>query len=80
MDRSAVELVPAELAVKYKILAVSRNGDTLTVLTSDPLNFYALEDVRQITGMAIKLMLCEARPLSKGDRILLCGAAGTAGG
>lgn len=65
VDRSAVELVPAELAVKYKILAVSRNGDTLTVLTSDPLNFYALEDVRQITGMAIKLMLCEARPLSK---------------
>lgn len=65
VDRSAVELIPAELAVKYKILAVSRNGDTLTVLTSDPLNFYALEDVRQTTGMAIKLMLCEARPLSK---------------
>lgn len=68
VDRSAVELIPAELAVKYKILAVQRNADTLTVLTNDPLDFYAVEDVRQVTGLAVRLMLCEARPLNKAIR------------
>lgn len=65
VDRKAVEMIPAELAVRYKMLAVHRSADTLTVLTNDPLNFYALEDVRQTTGMSIRLMLCETQPLNK---------------
>lgn len=59
VDIQAVQRIPVEMAEKYRMLGIHEDGDTLTVLTNDPLNFYGLEDVRQATGMSLQLMLCE---------------------
>lgn len=68
VDIRAVQKIPAEMAEKYKMLAVEANGDTLTVLTNDPLNFYGLEDVRQTTGMNLQLLLCGGKALDNAIR------------
>ncbi|RHP30279.1 GspE/PulE family protein [Lachnotalea sp. AF33-28] len=61
----AVEKIPRQLAVKYNILAIGIEGRVLTVATNDPLNFYGLEDIRQLTGMELQVLLSELAPLTR---------------
>ncbi|MEG2256653.1 MAG: ATPase, T2SS/T4P/T4SS family [Lachnospiraceae bacterium] len=61
----AVEKIPKQLAIKYNMLPIQTDGQTLTVVTNDPLNFYGLEDIRQLTGQSLKVLLSEAEPLTK---------------
>jgi type IV pilus assembly protein PilB len=61
----AVEKVPKQLAVRYHVLPVDTDGQTLTLVTNDPLNFYGLEDIRQLTGMNQEVQLAELAPLNK---------------
>lgn len=68
VDIRAVQKIPVEMAEKYKMLAVAEDGDTLTVLTNDPLNFYGLEDVRQATGMNLQILLCSGKALDNAIR------------
>ncbi|MCI8948420.1 MAG: type II/IV secretion system protein [Lachnospiraceae bacterium] len=68
VDLEAVMKVPVQAAERYQILPIKMKAGVLTVLTNDPLNFYGLEDIRQITGMDLELCLCESASLSKGIR------------
>lgn len=61
----AVEKIPKQLAEKYEILAVRSSGSALTVLVNDPLNYYALEDIRQLTGQSLEILLVERAPLQQ---------------
>lgn len=65
VDVEAVEKIPRQLAEKYCVLAVAAVGNRLQVVINDPLNFYGLEDVRQITGMELAIFLSEKAPLEK---------------
>lgn len=65
ISMDAVGRIPRQVAEKYCILATQVNGGKLQVVVNDPLNFYALEDVRQITGMELEILLCEKEPLRK---------------
>ena len=51
IDERAVEKIPKQLALKYTVMAVSMEGSGLTVATADPLDLYALEDIRLVTNM-----------------------------
>lgn len=68
VDMEAVRKIPEKTAEKHRMLAVTACGDTLTVLTDDPLNFCGIEEVRQITGMNLELLLCERRTLDSAIR------------
>lgn len=65
VDLVAVEMIPQQLAKKYMILAISSNENVLTVVTNDPLNFYGMEDIRQLTGKDLEILLAEKRPIQK---------------
>lgn len=60
---SAVELVPKVLAEKYCMMAFRVIDNTVFLLVNDPLNFYGIEDIRQIVGMELHICLCEKTPL-----------------
>lgn len=55
----AVSKIPKQLAVKYCLIAVSASHGRLVVAVNDPLNFYAIEDIRQVTNMPLSLVLSE---------------------
>lgn len=57
IDTSTAALVPQTIAEKYKIIPINISEGIITVVTNDPLNFYAQEDVRQLTGHDIKVIL-----------------------
>ncbi len=62
-DINAVEMIPRPLAEKYGILAYQYEDGVLFILTNDPLNFYGIEDVRQVAGTDLHIELCEKQPL-----------------
>ncbi len=52
-----VQLVPEALARKHTLMPVFKIGDTLTVAMEDPLNFFAIDEVRLRTKCAVKTVL-----------------------
>ncbi|MEG0913003.1 MAG: ATPase, T2SS/T4P/T4SS family [Oscillospiraceae bacterium] len=58
VDIDAVQLIPKSIALKYNLIAVRKYEGRLSVVMSDPLNFYAVEDVRQIAGIPLEIFLC----------------------
>ena len=68
VDVTAVEKVPQELAQKYDMLPIAQSGHTLTIAANDPLNYYALEDIRQLTGLEPEIVLAELEPLRRAIR------------
>lgn len=68
VDISAVEKIPREVAQKYDMLPIAQSGRTLTVAANDPLNYYAIEDIRQLTGMEPEIVLAELEPLRRAIR------------
>lgn len=59
VDDTAVSRVPKPILEKYSALPVAVKNGRLTVVMCDPLDFYAQEDIRQIAGMPIDIVLCE---------------------
>ena len=68
VDVTAVEKVPQELAQKYDMLPIAQSARTLTVAANDPLNYYAIEDIRQLTSMEPEIVLAELEPLRRAIR------------
>jgi type IV pilus assembly protein PilB len=56
-DPKVVSLVPERVAKQYNLIPLSRMGDTLTVAVSDPLNIFALDDLKTMTGCNIDTVL-----------------------
>jgi type IV pilus assembly protein PilB len=68
VDMHALGQIPKQVAEKYCVLAIGNEGGRLQVVVNDPLNFYGLEDVKQITGQELVILLCEKSPLEKAIR------------
>ncbi|MDO8662082.1 MAG: GspE/PulE family protein [Candidatus Omnitrophota bacterium] len=56
-DPVVIGLVPERIARLYSVIPISRFGSTITVAISDPLNIFALDDLRTLTGCNIDTVL-----------------------
>ena len=56
-DSEIIQLIPERMARQYNIIPLSRMGNTLTVAMSDPLNIFALDDLKTVTGCSIDTVL-----------------------
>ena len=65
VDLKAVGMIDRELAEKNLLLPVSVKDHNIILVTNDPLNYFALEEVRQQTGCQLKICLSEEAPLKK---------------
>jgi len=55
---SVARSIPAEIALKYKIVPIARIGDLLCVAFAGEVNPKATETVRRATGMRVKAFRC----------------------
>ncbi len=53
IDPSIAKVIPAEIARYYQIMPVSKIGNSLTLAMADPLNIFAIDDVKALTGFEI---------------------------
>ncbi len=51
-----LKLIPYEVAIKYQVMPIGKIGNAITVVTADPLNVVALDDLERLTG-------CEVNPV-----------------
>lgn len=56
-DTDIVNLIPERLAKLYNTIPLSKIGSTITVAMSDPLNVFALDDLTNLTGCNIDIVL-----------------------
>ncbi len=65
LNPDIVKKIPEAAARKYNVIAIEKMGRRLTVATNDPINFYALEDLRVITGCSINTVLATKTALNR---------------
>jgi type IV pilus assembly protein PilB len=53
-DAHSVELIPSEVATKFQVVPVSREGRVLTVAMANPDNIFAIDDIKFITGLEVR--------------------------
>ena len=57
VDPAIIELIPEHIARQYSLAPLSRIGNNLTVAMADPLNVFALDDLKMLTGCDIDIIL-----------------------
>ena len=57
IDLEAAGKIPQNIAFKYTLIPISEENNHLVVAMNDPLDFYAIEDLRLITNMSIDVVL-----------------------
>ncbi|MDP3791827.1 MAG: ATPase, T2SS/T4P/T4SS family [Candidatus Omnitrophota bacterium] len=53
IDPNVIKLIPKKIAKRYQIIPISKMGNTLVVAMVDPLNIFAIDDIKAITGYNI---------------------------
>lgn len=64
-EADIIKLIPEHMARQYIIIPLSRIGNTLTVAVSDPLNIFALDDLKTFTGFNIDTVLSSKDEITK---------------
>ena len=53
IDPEIIKLIPEKLAKQYHVIPVSRMGNNITLCMSDPLNIFAIDDIKALTNYNI---------------------------
>lgn len=54
IDSSMIKFIPFDVAHKYQIFPISKNGATLKLAMTDPSNVFAIDDVKFMTGYEVE--------------------------
>ncbi len=54
INKDVVSLIPEDLARRYIFMPVSKIGNTLTIAMADPLNVFAIDDIKTLTKFTIQ--------------------------
>ena len=64
-DQSAVDLIPAEVATKFQVVPIKREGRIVTVAMANPDNIFAIDDIKFITGFEVKPVVATETAIKK---------------
>ena len=59
IDVEAVRLIPKQMAEQYVMMPIENNDGQVILAVNDPLNLYAIEDIRQTIGLPVDTVLAE---------------------
>ena len=59
IDYAAVKKIPKLVANKHCLIAIAADQGTLLVNINDPLDYYAIEDIKLITGLHIEVQIAD---------------------
>ncbi len=64
IDKELISLVPEKIARLYKVIPISKIGNRMTVAMSDPLDIFALDDLKILTKYEIDPVIATAKDIS----------------
>ncbi|MCX7796618.1 MAG: type II secretion system ATPase GspE [bacterium] len=65
IDSDVVRLIPEHISRRYKIIPIRLNGDRIVLAMANPVNIYALDDVRIITGREVEPVLASEKQINQ---------------
>ncbi|MGH2569815.1 MAG: type IV-A pilus assembly ATPase PilB [bacterium] len=65
VDRAAVELLPSEVAAKFMAVPIRKVGRTLTLAMADPVNLYAIDDIKFMVGLEVQPVVAAESAIKK---------------
>jgi type IV pilus assembly protein PilB len=65
IDPTMTELIPEALARKYQLIPIFKIGKSLTCAMTDPLNLFALDEIRLKTGMTVEPAVATEEEIKK---------------
>ncbi len=57
INPKATALIPENIARRYNLIPIDKIDDKLVVAMSDPFNIFAIDDIKLLTGMDIKIVI-----------------------
>ena len=63
VDPEVLKLIPQNLAVNYKVMPISKMGNNLTLAMADPLNIFAVDNLKALTGLTITPIIAQPRAI-----------------
>ncbi len=57
IDQKILELIPKKIARHYQIVPISKIGNLLTIAMADPLNIFATDDIKTLTGLKLGVVI-----------------------
>src|SRR6476619_5483295 len=78
IDPAVIKLIPAETALKYQIVPLSRAGATLTIAMTDPTNVFAMDDIKFMTGYNVEPVVASDSAVSDAIQKYYVAAGGKA--
>lgn len=65
ISKEIVSIIPKKVAEHYCLIALDKLGSTLIVAMADPLNYHAIEDLREITNCDIQVFISTTKDIRK---------------
>jgi len=65
IEPSVLKIIPQKTAKYYRILPLSRMGDTLMIAITDPLNIFITDDIKTLTGFKISPVLTTEKDIKE---------------
>jgi len=65
VDKASVDLLPPDVATKFSAIPIRKVGRTLTLAMSDPLNLYAIDDIKFIVGLEVQPVVAAESAIKK---------------
>ncbi|MBI5873886.1 MAG: Flp pilus assembly complex ATPase component TadA [Candidatus Omnitrophica bacterium] len=63
IEPEVLKLIPKDMAKHYQIIPVAKMGKSLTVAMADPLNIFAIDDVKTMTGFEINPIIAQQKEI-----------------
>ncbi len=65
VDAAVVRLVPSDVASRFQVVPVSRNGRSIRIAMANPANFFAIDDIKFITGHEVEVLVATEHQIKK---------------
>lgn len=65
VDEKVVKLIPAQVAQKFQIMPVNREGKTLILAMANPADVFTVEDIKFATGFDVQPVVCAESLIEK---------------
>ncbi|THF76944.1 GspE/PulE family protein [Cohnella fermenti] len=65
IDSSIAQIIPESLARRYQAIPIEKDGGSLLVAMADPLDYFAIEELRMSTGFRIKPAISSKEELQR---------------
>ncbi len=61
IDPQVVKMIPQTIAMSYQVIAISKMGDSLTLAMVDPLNIFAIDNIKALTHLEINPIIAKSK-------------------